>query len=171
VAETLPSAGPWGRATPLPPLGRWALRVDPAHAEGLSPWGLVLPAAMLASTDSGAHAALHLAPDEWLLLAADGKPPSLESTPPHALVDVSDRQLGVLLEGPGVRTLLAAGCPLDLDDSHMPPGFATRTLFGKAEVLLWRRADAPDGSPRFQLEAWRSFWPYVSALLSDAAAG
>ena len=47
-----------------------------------------------------------------------------------------------------------------------PVGFATRTLFDKAEIVLWRRAEAT-----FHIEVWRSFAPYLAASLAEAARG
>ena len=41
---------------------------------------------------------------------------------------------------------------------------ATRTLFVKAEIGLWRRADTA-----FRLEVGRSFAPYVAHMLNEAA--
>lgn len=170
----LPPAGSWGQASALEPTGRWALRASPEDAQRLTPWGVPLPDRMLSASEVDGHAALRLGPDEWLLFGPAGSLPTLATlgggAPPHALIDLSDRHLGAELEGPGVRDLLAAGCPLDLDARAMPVGFATRTLLGKAEVLLWRREDAGTGAARFRLEAWRSFWPYVVALLTEAAA-
>ena len=44
-----------------------------------------------------------------------------------------------------------------------PVGMCTRTLFGKAEIVLWRmRADA------WRIEVWRSFAPYVLGCLEEA---
>ena len=82
----------------------------------------------------------------------------------HTLVNISHRQVGLALEGPAAARLLAAGCPLDLDLSAFPVGMATRTLFVKAEIGLWRRADTA-----FRLEVGRSFAPYVAHMLNEAA--
>ena len=83
---------------------------------------------------------------------------------PHSLVDVSHRQVGLVIAGPHAATVLAAGCPLDLDRSAFPLGMCTRTVLAKAEIVLWRIAD--DG---FHLEVWRSFAAYVSGLIAEAA--
>ena len=61
--------------------------------------------------------------------------------------------------------VLSAGCPLDLDLDEFQVGMCTRTLFGKAEVVIWRTATSS-----FRLEVWRSFAAYVIGLL-DAAIG
>jgi sarcosine oxidase subunit gamma len=82
----------------------------------------------------------------------------------HSLVDVSHRQGGYQLQGPQATTLLAAGCPLDLDESAFPIGMCTRTVLAKAEVVLWRRAQQT-----FHLEVARSFVAYVSRFLAEAA--
>ncbi len=85
---------------------------------------------------------------------------------PHSLVDVSHRQGALGVGGPLAVTLLAAGCPLDLDVSAFPPGMCTRTMLAKAEVVLWRT-----GAESFRLEVWRSFLDYVTAFLAEAARG
>ena len=54
---------------------------------------------------------------------------------------------------------------MDLAASAFPVGRCTRTLFGKATVMLWRTGD-----DAFRLEVARSFAPYVAALLARAAA-
>jgi sarcosine oxidase subunit gamma len=62
-----------------------------------------------------------------------------------------------------VEAWLASGCPLDLTMRAFPVGACARTLYHKAEIVLWRtEGDA------FQLEVWRSFAPYVEALLTEA---
>ncbi len=43
---------------------------------------------------------------------------------------------------------------------------ATRTIFDKAEIVLWRRA-----ATTFHVEVWRSFAPYLAASLAEAARG
>ena len=62
------------------------------------------------------------------------------------------------LSGEQSETALSVGCPLDL--AAFPIGGCTRTVFGKAEIILWRRE-----ATSFHLEVWRSFAPYVTALL------
>jgi sarcosine oxidase, subunit gamma len=119
------------------------------------------------------RAALWLGPDEWLLIAqsadavavADVLESVLEGTA-HSLVDVSHRQIGLVASGPAAARALNAGCPLDLRLKAFPVGFATRTLLDKAEIVLWRRAQAA-----FHVEIWRSFAPYLAASLAEAARG
>ena len=88
------------------------------------------------------------------------------SATPHSLVDVSHRQVGLDVRGAIAARALSAGCPLDLRISAFPIGMATRTMFDKAEIVLWRREDSA-----FQVEVWRSFAPYLVAALTEAAKG
>ena len=145
---------------PAPDLARLALRGDPA-ALGAA-FGLALPTQPCRAAEAGGRTALWLGPDEWLLLAPPG---TLDVAPVAggAVVDVSHRQIGLQLEGPGAADALSAGCPLDLHPSAFPPGMCTRTVFGKAEIVLWRQ-----GADRFHIEVWRSFAGYVTGLLEQA---
>ena len=87
-------------------------------------------------------------------------------SPPHSqaspcsLVDVSHRQTAIILEGPGAADTLNAAVPLELSDAAFPVGMCVRTIFEKAEIVLWRT-----GLERFHVEVWRSFGPYVWELL------
>jgi sarcosine oxidase subunit gamma len=83
---------------------------------------------------------------------------------PHALIDVSHRQVAIEVAGAGAARLINAGVPLDLDLAAFPVDMATRTLLLKAEIVLWRR-----GAERFRLEVARSFAPYVAAILTASA--
>lgn len=164
--------GPWGSVRPAAPTFRWNLRVAPAdRGQAEAAWGGALPAAMLRAEGDERRAALHLEPDDWLLLSADpAAADGLRGTglPPLSLVEVTDRQIGLICAGPGVRDLLVAGIPLDLSAQAMPVGAATRTVCGKVEVVIWRLPDTPAG-PSFRLEVWRSYAPYLQAFLSAAA--
>ncbi|MBS0389445.1 MAG: sarcosine oxidase subunit gamma, partial [Proteobacteria bacterium] len=107
-------------------------------------------------------------PDEQLLVGPASAHPQLAPRlaaalggQPHSLVDVSHRQTALELSGAEATPLLAMACPLDFDLAQMPVGFCSRTVYAKAEVVLWRQA-----AQRFQLQAWRSFLPYVTGLLA-----
>lgn len=132
---------------------------------------LALPAIACRAVSEGERAALWLGPDEWLLITPEGSDDAAAlhaalRERPHSLVDVSHRQLAIELRGAHAVTLLAGGCPLDLDLSAFPVGMCTRTMLGKAEVILWRTAPEV-----FRIEVWRSFAPYVAAFLDEAARG
>lgn len=132
-------------------------------------FGPALPERALCAAEAEDRAALWLGPDEWLLLAPDdsGLAGRLEAAlggEPGCVVDISHRQIGLDVSGPGAAAALNAGCPLDLDASAFPAATSTRTVLAKADIVLWRR-----GPERFHLECWRSFAPYVLAFLDQAA--
>ncbi len=78
----------------------------------------------------------------------------------YSLVDVSHRQTAIAVQGPEAALALNAAVPLDLSPDAFPVGMATRTIFEKVEIALWRTDETA-----FRLEVWRSFAPYVLALL------
>lgn len=78
-------------------------------------------------------------------------------------MDVSHRQVALIVAGSQAEDVLASGCPLDLTLTAFPVGACTRTLFGKAQVVLWRVT-----ADRFHLEVWRSFSAYVHMLIRRA---
>lgn len=148
---------------PAPDLARLALRGD-ASALGAA-FGLALPTQPCRAVQTEGRSALWLGPDEWLLLAPPGTLDASVPVADAAVVDVGHRQVGLLLEGPGAADALAVGCPLDLHPTAFPVGMCTRTVFGKAEIVLWRQDTA-----RFHVEVWRSFAAYVQALLERVMA-
>ena len=116
------------------------------------------------------RSALRLGPDEWMLLvAADEVDERCEaisaalSGVAYSLVDVSHRDVTFAVEGPGADDVVNAGCPLDLSPKAFPVGSATRTLLGKAEIVLARL-----GADHFTVTTWRSFAPYVQGFLVEA---
>jgi sarcosine oxidase subunit gamma len=160
----------WLRA--LPPAARFILQGGPAAraAVGVA-FGLPLPEEPCRANSSGKRAALWLGPDEQLLIASADEAQVLavgleaaQAGVAHSLVDVSQRQVAMQVSGPHASAILNTGCPLDLDPAQFPPGMCTRTLFGKADIVVWRT-----GADEFRLEVWRSFADYVSALLLEAA--
>jgi sarcosine oxidase subunit gamma len=155
-----------------PPLSRLIFRGDgAARAAASRAFGLELPATACRAATDGSRAALWLGPDEQLLLAPDGQAGAIEASmsqslggQAYSLVDVSHRQVGIGIHGPRAQWLLEAQCPLPLDPRNFPPGMCTRTVFGKAEIVLWRQA--PDV---FRVEVWRSFSLYVVQMLHEVA--
>ncbi|HUL18330.1 MAG TPA: sarcosine oxidase subunit gamma family protein [Steroidobacteraceae bacterium] len=170
-SSALVSETAWLRS--LPAAVRWVLRGDEAvRAAAQDALGVPLPEEACRAGVTGERAALWLGPDEWLLVAPAeqaGLALRLERSLarlPHSLVDVSHRQVALLVHGSHAATVLAGGCPLDLDLQSFPVGMCTRTVLGKAEVVLWR-TDAQ----AFRLEVWRSFAPYVAQFLAEASRG
>lgn len=155
----------------LPPSARWIFRGRAAAiAAAGEAFGAALPQEPCRAATAGERAALWLGPDEWLLLAPEAEGPALAAAlaralgaAPHALVEIGHRQVAIEIAGPHAETLLNAGCPLDLHHAAFPIGMCTRTLFAKAEIVLWRQAQ-----DRFRLEVARSFAAYLLGLLAEA---
>src|SRR5688572_21792829 len=130
----------------LPPATRFILQCGRQARDAASRgFGIAMPEAACRAESASGRAALWLGPDERLLLAPAGledallrKLEAVLEGLPHSLVDVSHRQVALAVAGPAARDLLASGCPLDLDDAAFPVGMCTRTVLGRAEVILWR---------------------------------
>ena len=144
---------------------RIALRTAEPKALGEA-LGMTLGSRLNRATISGARAALHLGPDEWLVVAPPGEAAALMAAgagQPASLVDVSHRSVSIPVAGLHAVEMLNAFVALDLAEAAFPVGMCTRTLFGKAEVILWRT-----GVDAFRLDVWRSFAPYVLGCLGEA---
>ena len=148
---------------PVPPLTRLAVRAGPQAAIALAGMlRVALPTTPCRSNRTSERAALWLGPDEWLVLAEDG------TTFPTAhagasIVDVSHRDTALSVSGPRAAWTINALCALDLHPAVFPVGMCTRTVFGKAQIVLWRTGD-----DSFHIEVARSFAPYVWACLEEA---
>ncbi len=133
-------------------------------------FGVPLPVTSCGAEERDLRAALWLGPDEWLLIDAQSRALGAEQFAtalaglPHALVDVSSRDLGFEIEGPEAGLLLNACIALDLSPQGFPPGTCARTNFSKCGAMLWRRR-----SGCFHLRVTRSFGPYAAAMLEEAA--
>jgi sarcosine oxidase, subunit gamma len=134
-----------------------------------SAFGVAHEGRPLRAVTTGERSVLWLGPDERLLLAPVAASAAIRTAfaaaaaaTPHSLVDVSCRNDALIVDGPSVCELIATACPLDLDPQAFPVGMCTRTVFAKAEIILWRQA-----VDRFHIEAWRSFWPYLTALMTE----
>lgn len=152
-----------------PPATRLSYRGD-ASAIG-DALGVALPSEPCRSAAAADRAALWLGPDEWLVLAPAEEREALVAAIDRAIagkaavvVDISQRNCALTITGPKAELALSTGCPLDLDVAAFPVGMCTRTIFAKAEIVLWRQA-----REEFRLEIWRSFAPYVVGLLNEAA--
>ena len=167
-------AGPRFTLSEATPAARLILRgAEAVRVSCGMAFGADLPSELGLANEGEGRAALWLGPNEWLLIgdgadAADigGVLESVLDGTAHSLVDVSNRQIGLVASGPAAARVLNAGCPLDLDLKTFPVGLATRTLFDKVEIVLWRRAETT-----FHIEIWRSFAPYLASSLAEAARG
>ena len=157
---------------PTPDAVRLVLRGDgQARRSAGTAFGAPLSEVTGRAATHRARAALSLGPDEQLLVVPGNEATTFRtelgaalSGLPHSLVDVSHRQAAFELRGPHAEWLLAAGCPLPLDSQEFPVGACTRTVFAKAEIVLWRTA--PDV---FRIEVARSYCRYVVGLLAEVA--
>jgi len=167
-------AGPRFALVDTPPADRFILRGgEDARAACSRAFGAELPRQLGPAGQGEERSALWLGPDEWLLIAGSEEPANLAfeiedeiGAVPHSLVDVSHRQVGLIVKGALATRALSAGCPLDLRLTAFPVGMATRTIFDKTEIVLWRQ-----GEFEFRVEVGRSFAPYLVAALTEAARG
>jgi sarcosine oxidase subunit gamma len=172
AARKGPAVAPSALVRTLPPASRWTLRGEPAVLNAATAaLGLPIIDRACRATAQQATAALWLGPDERLLIApaeahADvaARLEAALGEAPHALVDVSHRQIALEIAGERAAVVLNSGSPLDLHLSAFPIGMCTRTVFAKAEIVLWRTEEH-----RFRIEVWRSFATYVSKYLALAS--
>ena len=161
---------------------RAALNLLPSHTQFLFrgakhaceaasvPLGFPLPVTPCRAAVNGKRAALWLGPDEWLLVAPADQAVPLQAAfvaalegQPYSLVDVSHRNTAMMLQGKDATLVLNAGCPLDFNQSAFPVGMCTRTILGKATVIIWRLE-----AQTFHVNTWRSFAPYVWDFMIEA---
>jgi sarcosine oxidase subunit gamma len=82
----------------------------------------------------------------------------------HSLVDTSHAQAAFEVSGAQAATALNTGCPLNLVPLSFPVDMCTRTVFAKAQIVLWRT-----GPKTFRVKTGRSLAPYVTQILALAA--
>ncbi len=129
--------------------------------------GFALPAKPGAVTKKAGKHALWIGPNEWLLI--DDKSADTSMVPRLAnkgfsAVDISHRNMAFIVSGPGAENTLNVACPRDLSTAAFPVNTCSRTVFGKAEIVLYRTA-----KDTFRIECWRSFGPYVWTCLCEGA--
>lgn len=140
------------------PMARYAMRArDPKILETLL--GEKLPRKI--GEVSGEIACL--GPDEWLWRSAKIVPKNWGQDAAISIVDVSERSVCFLIEGPNARATLNSGCPLDLE--HFAVGRATRTIYDGVEIIILRESEE-----RFAVEVWRSFAEWLRLSFNAAAA-
>ena len=141
-----------------PAAKRYSLRGAAADLQVFVP--LLLPTRIGDISDGAAGLAVMLGPDEWLLI---GETSSDGHGQPVSITEITERQIGLVIEGPRAAELLMSGCPLDL--ARMAAGRGTRTVYETVEITLLKLSDT-----RFHVEVWRSFAPWLWAALAQAAA-
>lgn len=152
---------------------RLSLRLSDADATAVgvaADFALAIP--LNSSAGSVDCCSARLGPNEWLLIDDKGDTETIAARVEsvladrlHALIDVGHRHVGFAVSGRHARDVLNAGCPLDLAERAFPSGAASRTLLGKAEIVLMRF----DRPARYRVECARSFAPYVRDFLQEAA--
>ena len=152
-----PAAFPGVTIALAPPQARWSLRGRDAAA-----LGKVVGHSLPGKIGDSAGGALCLGPDEWLLRLPQGSTIPLGEGLPLSVVDISERAVTLVLEGPRAIDVLASGCPRDL--SKFAVGYGSRTIFETVEIVLQRESDE-----RWTIEVWRSFAPWLWTALTTAA--
>src|SRR4029078_10942607 len=152
---------------------RFVLRIDPAllaRVEGVAGFALDLPINRCSAAAS--RTAMRLGPDEWLLCGPPHEAAQIArdvgaalAQAHHALVDVGHARVALSVSGPSAAAAINSGCALDLAPAAFPPGTSTRTLLGKAEIILSRWSEAS----AFEIECGRSLAAYVRGFLQGAA--
>ncbi len=147
---------------------RVSLRARPDAISVLSKaLGLNLPVKPKSTVTNGSRTAMWIGPDEWLII--DNADSSLTADLAavkvlHSAVDISHRNVGIIISGKGADAVVNGGCPQDLSLKAFPVGAASRTVLGKIEIVLWRT-----GENSFRVECWRSFSTYAYAFLQESA--
>jgi sarcosine oxidase subunit gamma len=156
------------RVTPAAAATRLSLRAG-ADALGAlsSAFGVDLPVRPKASASANGRHALWLGPDEWLLIdenGADLMAASGNAGVLHSATDVSHRNVGIVVSGPGAAAAISSACPLDLSPAAFPVGACARTVLAKIEIVLLRT-----GEEDYRVECWRSFSSYAFGMLVEGA--
>ena len=140
-----------------PPMARYSLRArDRSKLEGAL--GGKIPREIGAIEED----VICLGPDEWLMRSAPDKAKPEASGKSISIVDVSERQVALSVEGERAIEVLQGGNPLDLE--NFPVGQAKRTIFEGVEIILIRETEN-----RFTIEVWRSFAEFVWGVLIKSA--
>lgn len=149
----------------LPAQGRLSLRARGDLGALDKAIGIALPDRIGRRAEANGIEAIRLGPDEWTLRVPAQDVARLVAActavygeNPHSLVDISGREVTLLIEGPRAAELLTLGCPRDI--ASIPAGEGRRTLFDGATVVLWC-----DGNDRFRMDVWNSFADHVAQLL------
>ncbi|SEE32340.1 sarcosine oxidase subunit gamma [Streptomyces sp. 2231.1] len=163
------------RVRELPFLTQLSLRAQPGSAAAKAVeacLGITLPDPVRAEL-SGDVKALWMGPDEWLLVAPDGRRQELLARLRDAIgdngsasvTDVSAQRTTLALSGHLLREVLAQGCAVDLDPRVTPVGSCPTTLLAQAPVTLVVRDEVASA---VWLLVRASFACYLATWLLDA---
>ncbi|MDB5556015.1 MAG: Sarcosine oxidase gamma subunit [Rhizobium sp.] len=155
--------------TTAPNAARASLRAYPDAVAALSSaLGVSLPTKPKASATGSGITALWLGPEEWLLIGPEGTDfvaLAAKANVFHAAVDISHRNIAIMVSGPGAKVAVNSACPHDLTEASFPVGACSRTVFGKMEIVLYR-----ESADTYRVECWRSFADYCFGMLCEGAA-
>ena len=155
-------------------VGKIDLRGDALDRAFMSAVGraldILLPTEPCTSIRQEDRCALWLGPDQWLITCPHietanviGKLDEALGSVHAATTDVSAGRIVVRLTGPNARDVLAKGCPLDLHERVVKPGYVAGSVLAKVTALIhYRDTDA------FDLYIGRSFADYIWAWLENA---
>ena len=139
------------------PLARWSVR-----GRDLQALGKAIGQKVPAKIGDSLGGMLCLGPDEWLLRLPEGAAIPMGEGLPLSVVDISERAVSLVIEGPRALEVLSSGCPRDL--SKFAVGYGSRTIYETVEIELIR-----EGEERWSVEVWRSFAPWLHLALVTAA--
>ena len=142
-----------------------------AAASGAFPGqSLAFPGPLEASWN-GARGLLWMSPDELLMvLPLDDRGPALAlladrlAGTHHLAVDVSDARAVFVVEGAGLRDVLAKLTPADMAPDAFGPGRVRRTRLAQIAAALWMQDET-----RVEVLCFRSVTRYAQTLLHTAA--
>jgi sarcosine oxidase, subunit gamma len=113
-----------------------------------------------------------IGPNEWFITAPQADAVRLNNeievgltSKFFSLVDVGHRSTTFVISGSSASEIINSGCPLDLREPVFPVLSSTRTVLGKAEIILTRR----NGIAGYEVECWRSFSDYIYDFLRNGA--
>jgi sarcosine oxidase subunit gamma len=157
-----------------PPMGMIGLRGD------LSDEGLRGAVAGLTGTEvperlriegTSERGAAWMSPDELLLFvpreevgAAVARLSEALAGTHHLVTDVSDLRVGLRIEGPEAREVLAKLTPADLHPDAFGPGIVRRSHLGQVAAAFWLEGQGA------RVVCFRSIGDYALALLRQSAA-
>ena len=152
------------------PRGRLSFRARGDLTPFAGALGFALPERIGQRAGKDGIQAIRLGPDEWTLNTPTEAVAGLLDAfaalypdHPHSLVDISSREVSLVIEGEQASELLTIGCARDVE--AIPAGEGRRTLFDGTTVVLWK--DAPN---RYRMDIWNSFAPHLVSLLKTGCA-
>ena len=139
-------------------LAAWNVQGDPARSSVVADVDRLLAVRLPVESNTARRAqsvlALWLGPRSWLLIESGaGAGPSVLvdfeaqrdvlNAGGGALFDVSAGRVAFTVRGKRAETVLATGCPLDVDVRSFPPGHCAQSVFGRTAALYYRHEATP----------------------------